>query len=96
MIIDALEVQAGAEIPVDVCVIGAGAAGISLAVALSSSGLIVGVLEGGGLDFEDESQELYAGTVFGEDYPDPLYSRLRFFGGTTSTSSSSVYMCTGR
>ena len=84
MIIDALEVQAGAEIPVDVCVIGAGAAGISLAVALSSSGLIVGVLEGGGLDFEDESQELYAGTVFGEDYPDPLYSRLRFFGGTTN------------
>lgn len=84
MIIDALEVQAGAEIPVDVCVIGAGAAGISLAVELSLSGLIVGVLEGGGLEFEDESQELYAGTVFGEDYPDPLYTRLRFFGGTTN------------
>ena len=30
MIIDAVEVQAGAEIPLDVCVIGAGAAGIPL------------------------------------------------------------------
>ena len=84
MIIDAVEVQAGAEIPVDVCVIGAGAAGISLAIELSSSGLIVGVLEGGGLEFEDESQELYKAKVFGKMYPDPLYTRLRFFGGSTN------------
>ena len=68
----------------DVCVIGAGAAGITVAAKARSTGLSVFLAEGGGLDHSDESQEFYQGKVIGDEYFDLDMARLRFFGGTTN------------
>jgi choline dehydrogenase-like flavoprotein len=68
----------------DVCVVGAGAAGVALARDLKSSGHEVVLLEGGGLDFEQPTQNLFAGRNIGMEYYDLEHARLRFFGGTTN------------
>mgnify|MGYP000610362052 CR=1 FL=1 len=68
----------------DVCIVGAGAAGIVLADKLRRSGLSVFLAEGGGEDFSDESQVLYQGTTTGTEYYDLEVARLRYFGGTTN------------
>ena len=44
----------------DVCICGAGVAGITLALHLSRT-LRVALLEGGGLDYSEDSQSLYEG-----------------------------------
>jgi NADPH-dependent 2,4-dienoyl-CoA reductase/sulfur reductase-like enzyme len=48
MLIDASEIDHGAELACDVCVIGAGAAGLTVAHELAGSGLSVIVIAGGG------------------------------------------------
>ena len=68
----------------DVCIIGAGAAGITLALELIGSPLRVTVLESGGLQYEAETQALYQGDSIGLPYADLGVPRLRFFGGTTN------------
>jgi len=72
----------------DVCVIGAGAAGITLALELADRSLDVLLLEGGGLTYEQPSQDLYVGPETGTLIEkESLYmaaSRLRYFGGTTN------------
>jgi choline dehydrogenase-like flavoprotein len=71
----------------DVAVIGAGAAGITLALELEKSGLSVIVLEGGYRDYTELSQDRYKGEVTagpGFTYPDLDVWRLRYFGGTTN------------
>jgi choline dehydrogenase-like flavoprotein len=67
----------------DVCVIGAGPAGISLARRLAANGLEVALMEGGDVDWTPESQEIYAGEITGLPYHDLDMARLRFFGGTS-------------
>ena len=67
----------------DVCIIGSGPAGISLALTLHAAGKDVLVLEGGADALTGESQDLYRGEVRG-DYSDPTESRLRFFGGSSN------------
>jgi len=42
------------------------------------------VLESGGLEYEDDTQELARGTTSGDRYPDPDISRLRILGGSTN------------
>ena len=71
----------------DVAVIGAGAAGITLALELEKSGLSVVVFEGGYREFTEMSQDRYKGEVTagpGFTYPDLDVWRLRYFGGTTN------------
>jgi choline dehydrogenase-like flavoprotein len=81
---DARSVARDTTLETDVCIIGAGAAGITLARELSQSPLRVTVLESGGLQFEPETQALYEGPSIGLPYPDLSVPRLRFFGGTTN------------
>ena len=72
------------QLQADVAVIGAGAAGLTIARRLVEGGLSVVLLESGGLDFEKETADLNRGLVSGEPYY-PLHdARLRFFGGTTA------------
>jgi choline dehydrogenase-like flavoprotein len=68
----------------EVCVIGGGAAGITLTRRLLAAGRTVVLLESGGLDYEAPVAALNAGENTGEDYYDLEDSRLRFFGGTTA------------
>lgn len=68
----------------DVCVIGAGAAGISVTRRLLAAGHQVVMLESGGLDYEAPVAALGAGESIGEDYYELEDARLRFFGGTTA------------
>jgi choline dehydrogenase-like flavoprotein len=81
---DARSVPRDATLETDVCVIGAGAAGITLALEFMGSPLQVTVLESGGFQFEPETQALYEGPSIGLPYPDLSVPRLRFFGGTTN------------
>jgi choline dehydrogenase-like flavoprotein len=68
----------------DVCIVGAGAAGITLAETLAAKGRSVVLAEAGALEFTQQSQELYRGQVVGDTYFDLAATRLRFFGGTTN------------
>ena len=63
-----------------VCVIGAGPAGITLARRLASRGFDVALMEGGGLEWSEESQAVTAGESVGLAY-DLDVARLRYFGG---------------
>ena len=72
------------ELQCDVAIVGAGAAGITLALALSDRGLKVVVLESGGLDFDQDVQARYQGRVAGRDYFDLESCRLRYLGGSTN------------
>lgn len=67
-----------------ICIIGAGAAGITLTRRLLKAGQTVTLLESGGVDYEEITAELNAGGSVGEEYYDLKHARLRFFGGTTA------------
>jgi len=67
----------------DVCIIGAGPAGITLALRLAEAGWRVVLLEGGGHEYSPRSQALYRCTSTGLE----LYAeetRLRYLGGTSN------------
>lgn len=76
--------ETGRDLSADVCIIGAGAAGITLAHKLSQRSLKVILCEAGGMDYSDESQSVYKGKVEGDPYYDIEMARLRYFGGTTN------------
>lgn len=85
MLIDLVQEPAAASaVESDICIIGSGAAGLTLARRLSQQGKSVTLLESGGLDFEQKTQDLYRGANVGMPYYDLDQSRLRFFGGTVS------------
>lgn len=85
MIVDACEIPAGTMLHADLCIAGAGAAGITLALALEDSGLDVIVLESGGDESDPATQQLYAGTVADARLHAPLeHYRVRRFGGSTT------------
>ena len=52
MLIDSRKVERDRVIRSDLCIVGAGAAGIQLALELRSKGLSIALLESGGLAFE--------------------------------------------
>jgi choline dehydrogenase-like flavoprotein len=67
----------------DICIIGSGAAGLSMALDWIGTPDKVILLEGGGFEYEDKIQELYAGKTTGQKYFPLKSARLHFFGGTT-------------
>lgn len=83
MIIDSLNLEDGATIEADICVIGGGPAGITLAHELAGSSLTVAVLEGGGLTPSVESQAIYKGASVGQDCGALDAIRLRSLGGSS-------------
>jgi choline dehydrogenase-like flavoprotein len=84
MIIDARKIPSGTAVETDVCVVGAGAAGIALALELNGGPLRVALLESGGLDFELKLQDLNRGDVVGLPYFPLESARLRYLGGSTN------------
>ncbi|HLK29883.1 MAG TPA: GMC family oxidoreductase [Puia sp.] len=83
MHVDARELPDNSVIEGDVCIIGAGAAGISIALEWIGTDKKVILLEGGGFDYDDRVQELYAGKTTGQKYYPLKSARLHYFGGTT-------------
>ena len=84
MLIDLLNGDREMSLQAEVCVVGAGAAGVAMARALNKSGREVCLLEAGGMDFESDTQALFEGRNTGMEYYELDHSRLRFFGGTTN------------
>jgi choline dehydrogenase-like flavoprotein len=85
MFLDANDLPGGARLESDICIGGAGAAGISMALELAESGRDVVLLESGGFGEEPDSQALYRGAVADERLHSPLdrYRQRRFGGSTT-------------
>jgi choline dehydrogenase-like flavoprotein len=84
MFIDARQLNNGAVVEADIAIIGAGAAGISLALELIGKGLSICVLESGGLEFAWPSQSLYTGSNVGLPYYALDFCQLRYLGGSTN------------
>jgi choline dehydrogenase-like flavoprotein len=85
LIIDAETIPSGTCLRADVCVVGGGAAGISLTLALSGQGLNVILLESGRVGEHAPTQALYAGEVSDERMHSPpdKYRQRRMGGSTT-------------
>lgn len=73
-----------ARLSATVCIIGAGAAGITLARRLVGRVPSVLLVEAGGMELDGDTQWLYDGRNIGLEYHDLVSCRLRFFGGTTN------------
>ena len=67
-----------------VCIAGAGVAGITLALQLAARGHRVLLLEAGGLEFSDESQNVYKGRSTGRPYFELDEARLQYLGGISN------------
>jgi len=84
MFVDSRNLKSGQLIESDLCIIGAGAAGITIAREFIGTGTKVVLLESGGFDPDDKTQSLYSGKNIGIPSFDLEVNRLRFFGGTTN------------
>ena len=83
MHIDARTLENGSVIEGDLCIVGAGAAGISMAMDWIGASQRVLLLEAGGFDYDARMQELYRGEIVGLPYFPLQSARLHYFGGTT-------------
>src|SRR5262245_35319079 len=84
MFIDARSLPPDQRVETDVCIAGAGAAGISLARELAGRPFRVALVEAGGLDETSTTPSLFAGESVGVPYFPLDLARLRYFGGSTN------------
>jgi choline dehydrogenase-like flavoprotein len=87
---DARELEAGTRLAADVCIIGAGPAGLTLARELTASHGTVILLESGGADSDAGVQALNGGSVVGSPYHGLRVTRHRQIGGAVNLWSTSV------
>lgn len=83
MHVDARTLEDGSVIDGDLCIVGAGAAGISMALQWIGASRRVLLLEGGGFEYDPRMQELYRDESVGLPYFPLDAARLHYFGGTT-------------
>ena len=81
---DAREVPGGTNIETDVCVIGGGVVGIVLAREFARHNFGVCIVESGGVDADEPTQQLADGAVIGEPTNHPLETRQRQLGGSAN------------
>ncbi|MGQ9367921.1 GMC oxidoreductase [Azospirillum sp. ST 5-10] len=84
MFIDARKMPSGKDHQYDVCIVGAGAAGLTIALEMRDRPWRVALLEAGGLDADGPTQALYAGDNVGRPYEPLATARSRYFGGSTN------------
>jgi choline dehydrogenase-like flavoprotein len=75
---------ASSRIDTDVCVIGSGAAGLTLARELDGTGARVTLLEGGRRQYDERAQDLYQSDLLGLVHRGVHTYRYRMFGGATT------------
>lgn len=90
MILDARQLAPGrpadsdAPLEYDICIVGAGPAGITIALELEQTGMRICILEAGGEKYDGESQALLGGSIHGERYPPLRDTRFSGLGGSTA------------
>ena len=84
MFIDSRNVEQRAVIETTVCIIGAGVAGITLALEMDKHGIDTVLLESGGYKPDDATRDLYRGENVGIPYTYADGSRSRFLGGSSN------------
>src|SRR6516164_9762164 len=84
MITDSRSIPANTELGCDLCIVGAGAAGIALALQFVQSKFRAIVLESGGEKLEAEQQALNDGEVVDGVHPPAHLYRQRRLGGSTA------------
>jgi choline dehydrogenase-like flavoprotein len=84
MLVDLEREAAGGTYSSEVCVLGAGIAGLVLARGLAGRGFKVHLLEAGGLELEERSQRLYAAEMAGDRHVGASEGRFRVFGGSST------------
>ncbi|NBB83864.1 MAG: NAD(P)-binding protein [Alphaproteobacteria bacterium] len=84
MRIDLADGAAPESLDADICIVGAGPAGIALAHRLARTAHRVLLLEAGGAYYDPEVQDAYVGTIGARPYFDLDVCRLRYFGGTSN------------
>ena len=82
MIIDYRNETVPTDVEANLCIIGAGAAGLAIARTFLGTSISVCVIESGGLSGEERNQALYEGSSIGFPDFDPGISRMRVFGGS--------------
>lgn len=80
--VDARKALLPPQLSADLCIVGAGAAGITLASALLPTGRDICLVESGGLAPEADTQALYDLDVVGYPPRADYMSRARYFGGS--------------
>ena len=80
--IDVNELPEGSTISTDICIVGAGAAGITVASALDGGSQTVCVIESGSHGPDENTQALYDLDVAGQPVREKFMSRARYYGGS--------------
>ncbi len=84
MFFDFRNTSAPLEREFDICIVGTGPAGTSLALEFAGSVLRVCVIESGDVDPNGETQSLYEGEITGFQHTDLDACRLRYLGGSSN------------
>ena len=84
MIVDGRNVPNGTALEADVCIIGGGIAGIAMARQfIDNPGVKVALVESGGREWDDRTQELSEAASYGQPYFPVKETHLRVLGGTS-------------
>jgi hypothetical protein len=68
----------------DLCIVGGGVAGIVVANELAATGIKIALVESGGEQYHQATQDLYQANSTDFPFPNTSYSRLRFLGGSSN------------
>ncbi len=90
MEIDAWGVRDGSQLEADLCIIGAGPAGLTIAREFIGRDLRVALLESGGNQPDPDIRALCSGTTAGDPYADPRLTRHRQAGGTANEWNTAI------
>lgn len=84
MFLDARQVESGSTMTSEVCIIGGGIAGLTIARDLAERGIASCVLESGGFEPDKATRDLYRGESVGLPYLFADGCRSRFLGGSSN------------
>lgn len=83
MIIDSRDIERDQQIETDICIVGAGVAGLTLASELSNENYRVSLIECGGEEPDKSTQSLFWGENIGQPYYPLDTTRICGYGGTS-------------